>query len=362
MIFILCLMFSVHILSISNLLSKHNIFYNLGSAELIEKAVKSQQGTLSADGALVVRTNRTGRSPEDKFIVKEPSSEKHIFWGKINKPISQETYEHLRFKILEYLDNQPEVFVQKLQCGADPENGIPVNVITESSWHAAFANNMFIKKFQPTGQEPFWVLHAPNLKADPIIYKVNSQAFIVTNFAERTILIAGTSYAGEIKKAIFGAMNYFLPHKGILPMHASTNVFGDNCAIFFGLSGTGKTTLSADPDRHLIGDDEHGWTDKGVFNFEGGCYAKLVNLSKKYEPQIWHASNRFGSILENVVIDDVKRSPDFYNITITENTRGSYPIEFIANAKEDGMGPHPKNVIFLTCDAFGVLPPLSRLT
>ena len=360
MIFFLLIFFNLAT-AFSSLINKSNVYGNLSAPELIEFAIKKGEGRLSQTGAFVVKTNRTGRSQKDKFIVKEPSSETKIFWSDRNKPISQENYEKLKFEILNYLDQQENIFVQDLQCGQEVENSIHIKIITESAWHAAFSRNMFITEVKNFSQEPFVILHAPNMQIDANKSGINSSAFIVLHLAERVILIGGVQYAGEIKKAVFSAMNYYLPLKGILPMHAAANVYADNAVVFFGLSGTGKTTLSADIDRHLVGDDEHGWSNNGIFNFENGCYAKLANLSKKYETAIWNAVNRFGSILENIVIDE-KLFPDFNDISLTKNTRGSYPISHMANIKEDGKCLHPKNIIFLTCDAFGVLPLVSRLT
>ncbi|HIA39885.1 MAG TPA: phosphoenolpyruvate carboxykinase (ATP) [Candidatus Poseidoniales archaeon] len=341
------------------------VHWNLSANDLIDLAVARGEGILSAHGALVTETgDRTGRSPNDKFIVDEEQSSQHINWGEVNVSTSREIYENLKQKVIAYLSSQDSLFVQDLYCGADAEHRLPIRVVSQNAWHAAFARNMFIRPSEDelnSHQYDFIVLHAPHFEADPQVDGVNSKVFVIVNYAEKTVLIGGTRYAGEIKKSIFSVMNYNLPHKSMLPMHCSANTTGENTAIFFGLSGTGKTTLSADPLRQLIGDDEHGWGPNGIFNFEGGCYAKLVNLSEEDEPEIFSTTRRYGSVLENIIIDD-KGIPNFFDTALTENTRGSYPIEFIDNRTEDSLGGHPQNVIFLTCDAFGVLPPISRLT
>ena len=341
------------------------VHWNLSANDLIDLAVARGEGVLSAHGALVTETgDRTGRSPNDKFIVDEEQSSQHINWGEVNVSTSREVYENLKEKVIAYLSSQDSLFVQDLYCGADAEHRLPIRVVSQNAWHAAFARNMFIRPSEDelnSHQYDFIVLHAPHFEADPKVDGVNSKVFVIVNYAEKTVLIGGTRYAGEIKKSIFSVMNYNLPHKSMLPMHCSANTTGENTAIFFGLSGTGKTTLSADPLRQLIGDDEHGWGPNGIFNFEGGCYAKLVNLSEEDEPEIFSTTRRYGSVLENIIIDD-KGIPNFFDTALTENTRGSYPIEFIDNRTEDSLGGHPQNVIFLTCDAFGVLPPISRLT
>ena len=341
------------------------VHWNLSANDLIDLAVARGEGILSAHGALVTETgDRTGRSPNDKFIVDEEESSRHINWGKVNVSTSSEIYENLKQKVITYLSSQDSLFVQDLYCGADAEVRLPIRVVSQNAWHAAFARNMFVRPSEDdlnSHHYDFVVLHAPHFEADPQVDGVNSKVFVIVNYAEKTVLIGGTRYAGEIKKSIFSVMNYNLPHEAMLPMHCSANTTGENTAIFFGLSGTGKTTLSADPLRQLIGDDEHGWGPNGIFNFEGGCYAKLVNLSEEDEPEIFSTTRRYGSVLENIIIND-KGIPDFFDTALTENTRGSYPIEFIDNRTEDSMGGHPQNVIFLTCDAFGVLPPISRLT
>ncbi len=342
------------------------IWPHLGSAELYEHAVRRAEGTLTDHGALaVVTTPHTGRSPKDKFIVDEPSSTEHIWWDK-NARLAPEGFDRLLADVQQHLSGSPELFVQDLFGGADAGYRLPVRFITPNAWQAMFVRNMFIRPgiedlagFDPS----FVVYHAPEFQADPARHGTRSATFIALNFARRIVLIGGTRYAGEMKKSIFTVLNYLLPRQGVLAMHCSANVGPDgDTAIFFGLSGTGKTTLSADPNRQLIGDDEHGWSDRGVFNFEGGCYAKVIRLSREGEPEIWNASHRFGTVLENVVLDPVTRVVDFASETITENTRSSYPIDFIPNHQPTGVGAHPENVVFLTADAFGVMPPIARLT
>jgi phosphoenolpyruvate carboxykinase (ATP) len=338
---------------------------NLEAPQLIEHAIRRGEGRLSAHGAFVTETvPRTGRSPNDKFIVREPSSEDQIWWGTVNRDITPEVFVRMKNRVVGWLNAQPELYVQDLYCGWDPEVRMKVRIVTQNAWQNAFARNMFVRPatdelddFEPD----FTVLHAPDLKARGAEDGVHSDAFVLVNFAEHLTVIGGTRYAGEIKKSIFSVMNFKLPQLDILPMHCSANIRGDNTAIFFGLSGTGKTTLSTDPNRALIGDDEHGWGPNGVFNFEGGCYAKMIRLSAEAEPEIFATSRRFGTILENVVLDE-HRVPDFDDGSLAENSRGSYPLEFIENRVVDGVGGHPQNVIFLTADAFGVLPPVSRLT
>jgi phosphoenolpyruvate carboxykinase (ATP) len=311
---------------------------------------------------------RTGRSPNDKFVVKDGDESNpltgDIWWGDVNVPTTPDVYERLSQKVRNYLSNREEIFIQDLHCGADADERLAIRVVTENAWHSAFARNMFlrpsveeIQKHQPE----FTILHAPHFHADPQTDGTNSDAFVIISFEEKTVIIGGTRYAGEIKKSIFSIMNHILPGRGHLPMHCSSNTTGDNTAVFFGLSGTGKTTLSADPNRALVGDDEHGWSAKGVFNFEGGCYAKLIDLEEEEEPAIFATTRMPGSILENIVTDR-EGIPDFSDDSLTANTRGSYPIEFIANRTDDSMAGHPQNVVFLTCDAFGVLPPISRLS
>ncbi len=342
------------------------VFWDLSSAALIEQAIRRKEGMLSADGSFVAITKpHTGRSPDDKFVVREPEHEGRIGWGKTNVPMQPEHFVALQGKVRDYLAGH-DLFVQDLYAGADPAYRLNVRLVTTSAWHALFARNMFIPpapadlaEFAPA----FTILHAPELQADPARHGTRTGTFIVLNFAERVVLIGGTRYAGEIKKSIFSVLNYLLPLQGVLSMHCSANVgeAGD-VALFFGLSGTGKTTLSADPERALIGDDEHGWSADGVFNFEGGNYAKVIRLSAEGEPLIYAASRRFGAILENVMMDADTRKVDFDDEAITENTRSSYPIQFISNAVRGGRAGHPRNVVFLTADAFGVMPPIAKLT
>ena len=328
-------------------------------------AVERGEGKLTAHGVLLTTTGkRTGRSPNDRFIVNEPGLAEHVWWGQVNMPTEPEVFEGLLHKTREYLDNSDQLFVKDAFCGADPDYRMPVRLITEKAWHAAFMHNMFVRasKEESVSHVPqYTILHAPDLRAEPRDDGTNSEAFVVLALDRGLVIIGGTHYAGEIKKAIFTIMNHILPAKGLLPMHCSANTDGEESALFFGLSGTGKTTLSADPGRALVGDDEHGWSDNGVFNFEGGCYAKLIRLSEEDEPAIFSTTRRPGSILENVVLN-ADGTPDFDNGSLTQNTRGSYPIEAIENRTPDSMAGNPKNVVFLTCDAFGVLPPLSKLS
>ena len=338
---------------------------NLSPAELYEETLRLGTGRLARGGGLVtVTAPHTGRSPNDRFVVREPGTSGLIDWGDVNAPIAETRYDLLKAEIIDHL-NRRDLYVRDAGAGADPRYRVRVRVISESPWHDLFAHNMFLRldsaeeaAFRPD----FIVYHAPSMKADPRRHGTNSGAFIVVNFTEKVVLVGGTAYAGEIKKSIFSAMNFMLPARGVLPMHCSANIGrnGDT-ALFFGLSGTGKTTLSADPERQLIGDDEHGWSDDGVFNFEGGCYAKTIRLSPQGEPDIYRATRRFGTILENVILDGRTRDIDYDSAEITENTRASYPIDFISNAAPSGQGGHPDNVVFLTADAFGVLPPIARL-
>ncbi len=315
---------------------------------------------------VAVTSPHTGRSPNDKFVVKESASEADVDWGKVNQPYSPEHYQALLADVRAYLDKQEELFVQDLYCGADPAYRLSVRYVSPNAGHMAFVRNMFIRPELtelPTFDPNFTVLHAPEFQADPAKHGTRTSTFIVLNLSERTILIGGTRYAGELKKSMFTVMNYLLPKQGVLSMHCSANIGeqGDT-ALFFGLSGTGKTTLSADPTRSLIGDDEHGWSPEGVFNYEGGCYAKVINLSPDSEPDIYRTTQMFGTILENVVLDPITRKVKFEDQSITENTRASYPLHYIRNHGPHGKGGHPKNIVFLTADAFGVLPPIARLT
>lgn len=342
------------------------VYWNLPPAALYEQAVCRGEGRIACEGPFVVITTpHTGRSPNDKFIVREPSSEPHIWWGKVNQPLESDKFDRLYRKVIAYL-NERDLFVRDVYAGADPRYRLKVRVINEHAWPNLFAYDLFIRpspaelaEFTPD----FTILHAPGCKANPAEDGTRSETFIVINFARRVILIGGTRYAGEIKKSIFTVLNYLLPLQGVFPMHCSANIGPEgDVALFFGLSGTGKTTLSADPHRSLIGDDEHGWSDYGVFNFEGGCYAKVIRLSPEAEPQIYATTQRFGTVLENVVIDPETRELNLDDDAITENTRGAYPIHFIENAILSGIGGHPRNILFLTADAFGVLPPIARLT
>jgi len=341
-------------------------FWNLSAPVLYEHTIRRGEGWLGDGGALIVRTgHHTGRSPNDKFIVDEPKTSDDIWWGKVNVATTPERFERLHGKIAAYLQSR-DLYVQDLYAGAATNYRLPIRVVSESPWHALFARNMFIRPgaddlgdFLPS----FTVLHAPYLEADPARDGTNSGSFIMLDFSRRLVLIGGTIYAGEIKKSVFSILNYLLPAQGVLPMHCSANIGprGDS-AIFFGLSGTGKTTLSADANRTLIGDDEHGWSDDGIFNFEGGCYAKVIRLSAEAEPEIYATTQRFGTILENVVFDGDSRVLHLDDAHFTENTRASYPLDFIPNASDTGVGPLPSNIVMLTADAFGVLPPISRLS
>lgn len=340
-------------------------FWNLSPAELYEQAILRGEAHLTKDYALRVLTGKfTGRSPKDKFIVDQPSIHNEIDWGKVNQPISEEIFDKLYNKTVNYL-KQKSVFVKDLYCGADKNHRLNVRIVSEAAYHALFSHNMFIRPEYDELAEivpDFTILAAPTLEADPATDGTPTSTFILCNFEKKIILIGGTLYSGEVKKGIFSVMNFLLPQKGVMPMHCSANHDENGkTAVFFGLSGTGKTTLSADPEKTLIGDDEHGWSDDGVFNFEGGCYAKTINLSEKNEPLIYATTKMPGTILENVVLDN-NREPDFDDVSLTENTRCSYPLDFIPNASKTGTGGHPENIIFLTCDAFGVLPPISRLT
>lgn len=342
-----------------------NVRCNLPPAKLVEIALERGEGTLASNGALVTLTGeRTGRSPADRYVVEEKWSKKHVCWGGVNKAVSPELFEKLLSRATEYLKGR-ERFVFEGFVGADPKYRMPVRVIAEKAWHALFATTLFIR---PTAEElaridpEFTVIDCQDLKINPSEFGIRSGTFVGLSFERKIVLIIGTGYGGEIKKSIFSVMNGLLPERGVFPMHCSANVGADgDAALFFGLSGTGKTTLSADPSRRLIGDDEHGWSDRGVFNFEGGCYAKVIKLSAEAEPQIWNAI-RFGSLIENVVVDPATRIPDYDSDRITENTRATYPVEHIANCVIPGVGGQPANVVFLTCDAFGVLPPIAKLT
>jgi len=345
----------------------HNInqtFRDLGAEQLIEHAIRQREGLLADDGALVVRTGQfTGRSPKDKFIVRDELTESEVDWGPVNQPFSPQHFDRICSKVMAFLQGS-ELFLETCLAGADPDYSLRVHVITQLAWHALFAKQLLIRPppSTPAGQADLTILFVPGFQADPASDGTNSETCIILNFKRRIVLIAGTGYAGELKKSVFTILNHLLPAQGVFPMHCSANKSRDGkVALFFGLSGTGKTTLSADPNRLLIGDDEHGWSPRGVFNFEGGCYAKCIRLSRENEPQIWNAI-RFGTVLENVIIDEGTRALDFSSDEITENTRAAYPLEFIDNALIPSVAGHPSHIIFLTADAFGVLPPISRLT
>jgi phosphoenolpyruvate carboxykinase (ATP) len=355
-------------------LSNHGIgslrlaYWNLVTEALYEEAIFRVEGTTSSGGPFIAHTGKhTARSANDKFVVRHPDSEGNIWWGTYNRPFAPEKFDALYERLLGYLQGR-DVFVQDAYAGADEQYRLPVRFVTEHAWHSMFLRNMFIlpqsleeyKRFVPE----FTIIGAPGFKANPAIDNTNSETFIILNLERKLAIIGNTAYAGEMKKSVFTLLNYLLPLQGVLSMHCSANVNpidSDDVALFFGLSGTGKTTLSADPTRRLIGDDEHGWSDNGVFNFEGGCYAKVIGLSESAEPEIYATTKRFGTILENVPFDPVTRRIDLDNDSITENTRASYPLEFIANAVPEKKAGHPKNIILLTCDANGVMPPIARL-
>src|SRR5436190_6996755 len=344
-------------------IASDRVRWNLTAAALYEEAIRRHEGVIAADGPLVCRTGlHTGRSPNDKFVVREPSSESHVAWGKVNRPMDQAAFDALYRDLMSSLQGR-ELFVQDVFAGADRAYRLAVRVVTEFAWHSLFVRNLFIGDPRASHQPQFTVIDSPSFKADPKRHGTNSDVVVALHFGRKLVLIGGTSYAGEMKKSIFTVLNYLLPLADVLSMHCSANTGRDgDVALFFGLSGTGKTTLSSDPERMLIGDDEHGWSDRGVFNFEGGCYAKTIKLSADAEPQIYATTRRFGTVLENVVVDPETRSLNLDDDRFTENTRAAYPIDFIGNAVPSGQGGHPKNVIMLTADAFGVLPPISRLT
>jgi phosphoenolpyruvate carboxykinase (ATP) len=340
--------------------------WNLTEPQLYEEAVRRGEGVIAAEGPLVCATGvHTGRAPNDKFFAREPGSEREIAWGGVNRPMDAAHFATLERDFLGSLTG--DLFVQDCLAGADPAYQIPVRVITERAWHSLFARNLFIKRAAgapaPDAAATFTIISAPGFLADPKTHGTRSEVVIAISFAKRLVLIGGTTYAGEIKKSVFTILNYLLPTQDVLSMHCSANIgVSGDVALFFGLSGTGKTTLSSDPLRQLIGDDEHGWSSAGVFNFEGGCYAKTIRLSPAAEPQIYATTRRFGTVLENVTVDPQTRLLDLDDARITENTRAAYPISFIDNAVPGGRGGHPKNIVMLTADAFGVLPPIARLT
>jgi len=343
------------------------VHWNASTGELYEHIVRRNEGYLSHLGPIVTLTgDRTGRSANDKFIVKEPSSEDKIWWGKENQPLSHEMFIRLYVKTKAYTQHR-ELFVQDCWAGADERYKLPVRIITEDARHSLFVRNMFIRltpEQLKVHKPEFTVIHMPHLHATPELDATNSDVFVVIHFGRKLVLIGGSQYAGEIKKSVFTIMNYLLPQQKIMSMHCSANYKDskDNSAVFFGLSGTGKTTLSADSNRTLIGDDEHGWSDDGVFNFEGGCYAKVINLSQEAEPEIYETTRKFGTILENVAIDNITRRVDLDDNSVTENTRASYPMDHIPNADLSGLAGHPKHIMMLTADAFGVLPPISKMS
>ena len=339
---------------------------NLSTAQLYEVAVRAGEGVIAADGPLVVRTGKhTGRSPKDKFVVREPSSNDKVWWGEVNQPISEANYDRLRARLVDYVGDR-ELYAQDCFIGAHPAHRRSLRVYTETAWASIFARNLFrrpsdddLAAFAPN----FTIIDVPSFQADPATEGTRSGTAILVHLGRMEVIIVGTEYAGEIKKSAFTVMNFLLPDEGVLPMHSAVNVGAErDSVVFFGLSGTGKTTLSADPERSLIGDDEHGWGQDGVFNFEGGCYAKTIRLSPMYEPDIFQTTKRFGTILENVDLDPRTRQLDLDSDRITENTRGAYPLDFIGNADPTGIAGQPRNVVLLTADAFGVLPPISRLT
>jgi phosphoenolpyruvate carboxykinase (ATP) len=343
------------------------IFWNLTTAPLVEHAVRRGEGLLAKDGPLVVRTGKhTGRSAKDRFIVRNSVSENTVWWGKTNQPMDPDAFDRLYDDFLLALGDKDLLFVSDLYGGSQPEHRVRVRVVNELAWHNLFIRTLLVR---PEPEEladftpEFTMIDLPTFRADPERHGCRSETVIAVNLEKRIVLIGGTAYAGEMKKSVFGLLNFMLPPQGIMPMHCSANIGpkGDT-AIFFGLSGTGKTTLSADPHRTLIGDDEHGWSDTNVFNFEGGCYAKMIRLSPEAEPEIYATTKRFGTVLENVVIDPVTRELDLDDASLAENSRGAYPIDFIPNSSAENMGPPPKNVVMLTADAFGVLPPIAKLT
>jgi phosphoenolpyruvate carboxykinase (ATP) len=343
------------------------LHWNLGTGPLVEEAIRRGEGLLAKDGPLVVKTGKhTGRSAKDKFIVRDAGTEDTVHWGDVNRPITEAAFAALKADFIAHMATKTELFVQDLFGGSQPSHRVNVRVITEFAWHSLFIRTLLVRPelaeleaFLPE----YTIIDLPSFQADPAKYGVRSETVIGVNFTEKLILIGGTKYAGEMKKSVFSILNYVLPAVGVMPMHCSANI-GPNgdTAIFFGLSGTGKTTLSADASRTLIGDDEHGWSDEAVFNFEGGCYAKMINLSAEAEPEIFATTKRFGTVLENVVMDEDTREIDLDDNTLAENSRASYPIDFIPNASKDNLGPVPKNMIFLTADAYGVLPPVAKLT
>lgn len=351
---------------LKELLTGQNVHVQLSVPQLVEAATSRKEAVLTREGAVKAETGKyTGRSPKDKYMVEEESSKNKVDWGNVNRPISSEVFEKLYAKVIKHLKDKDALYVFKGFAGADHESRVPIQTVNEYAWHNLFAHQLFIRPSAEelqTHEAEFTVVYAPTFQADPEVDGTASETFIIVSMEQRIILIGGTEYAGEMKKSIFSIMNYLLPEKGILPMHCSANVGPEgDVTLFFGLSGTGKTTLSADGNRKLIGDDEHGWSDNGVFNIEGGCYAKTINLSRENEPQIYDAI-RFGSVLENVVVDPETRIPNYDDGSLTENTRAAYPMQAIDNIVDPSVAGHPKTIVFLTADAFGVLPPISKLT
>lgn len=358
---------SIYSLANHGLANLRRVYWNLPTPALYEEIIHRSEGRLTHMGAVVVNTGKhTARAAADKFVVREQTTEDHVWWGQYNRPFHPEAFSTLHARLSGYLQGR-DVFVQDCFAGADPEHQIAVRIVTQKAWHSLFARTMFLKPSSADLMKrhipDFTVIAVPSFSASPLTDGTRTETFIVINFREKLALIGGSSYAGEIKKTIFTVLNFLLPLDEVLPMHCSANLGPDgDTAIFFGLSGTGKTTLSADPSRRLVGDDEHGWGDNGVFNFEDGCYAKVIRLSRDAEPQIYSCTQRFGTILENVVFDPVSRFLDLDDESITENTRAAYPLAYIANALLEKRAGHPRHVVFLTCDASGVMPPISRLT
>ena len=347
------------------LINLGKVYRNLSPAQLVEHSLARNEGILAANGAFSATTGKhTGRSPKDKYIVSNEDIADRIWWGDNNHPLSSEKYELIRQGVADYLQGR-DVYVLDAAVGADPSYRMPIQVITELAWHNLFTRQLFLREAeidQCSDRPGFTILCVPHFHTNPRVHSTRSDAAIIVDFKERLVLIAGTEYAGEMKKSIFTVLNYLLPAEGVLPMHCSANVGPDeDVVLFFGLSGTGKTSLSADPERRLIGDDEHGWGDNGIFNFEGGCYAKCINLSQQYEPQIWNAV-QFGAVYENVIVDAETRQPDYADATLTENTRVAYPLDYIDNVVTSGTAGQPEAIIFLSADSFGVLPPIAKLT
>jgi len=356
-----------HSLSTQGIATGAKIHANLGTPALVEHALRRGEGRLTRDGALLVDTGKfTGRSVKDKYVVRDDTTEGTINWGAINQPMAPEHWTYLKQDFLAALKDQSELYIADLFGGSQPEYRVNVRVVTQMAWHNLFIRTLLVR---PTPDElagfapEYTIINLPSFKASPERHGCRSDTVVAVNLTEKLILIGNTEYSGEMKKGVFGLLNFLLPAQGVMPMHCSANIGADGkSAIFFGLSGTGKTTLSADASRTLIGDDEHGWSDQAVFNFEGGCYAKMINLSAEGEPEIYATTRMFGTILENVTMDEESRELDFTDDSKTENTRGAYPIEYIPNTSEKNLGPPPSNIIFLTADAFGVLPPIARLT